>query len=65
MVNKMHQDDQLPPWVYVLTFVLVAMWLTHILGFFMGKEGFWMTLIGAIFFPAGMIHGALIWFGVF
>lgn len=42
---------------------MIAGWLTHIINcLMMGK---WCFLIaGAIFFPIGIIHGFLVWFGL-
>ncbi|RRY16449.1 hypothetical protein EGJ57_21330 [Brucella anthropi] len=37
-------------------------WLTHVVTCF--QEGLWGFLIaGAIFFPIGVVHGVMIWFG--
>lgn len=37
-------------------------WLTHVVTCF--QDGLWGFLIaGAIFFPIGVVHGIMIWFG--
>lgn len=47
---------------YILFFVLFAAWLTHVI--YSISMAFWGFLIaGAIFFPIGIIHGFMIWFG--
>lgn len=44
-------------------FSLVAAWLTHII--FCLTAGKWGFLIaGALFFPIGIIHGFMVWFGI-
>lgn len=41
---------------------MVAAWLTHVITCLM--HAMWGFLIaGALFFPIGMIHGVMIWFG--
>jgi len=43
-------------------FACIGPWLTHIV--FCLSTGKWGFLIaGAIFFPIGIIHGIMIWFG--
>ncbi len=39
-----------------------AAWITHVVTCF--QEGLWGFLIaGAIFFPIGIVHGVMLWFG--
>lgn len=47
---------------FLIAIILIAAWLTHIVTCL--AQGFWGFLIaGAIFFPIGIIHGFMIWFG--
>jgi len=47
---------------FFIAIVLIAAWLTHIVTCL--ANGFWGFLIaGAIFFPIGIIHGFMIWWG--
>lgn len=49
----------------ILLFVsFLAAWITHVISTIQSEE-FLLLLVGAIFFPIGIIHGFGIWFGVF
>ncbi len=54
-------------WIYILFGITMLVgtiggWITHIFTCF--SDGMWGFLIaGAIFFPAGIVHGIGIWFG--
>lgn len=48
----------------VIPIVFLAAWFTHITTSL--AAGAWgLLLVGAIFFPIGIIHGIGIWFGAF
>lgn len=47
---------------FLLGLVSIAGWLTHVITCLM--HAMWGFLIaGALFFPIGVIHGIMIWFG--
>jgi ethanolamine transporter EutH len=51
-------------WLAMIIITPVAAWLTHVVTCLVSGE--WGFLIaGAIFFPAGIVHGVGIWFGAF
>ena len=43
-------------------FAFIGAWLTHIV-FCLGAGKWGFLIAGAIFFPIGIIHGIMIWFG--
>lgn len=46
----------------IMMAIVVSAWLTHVVTCL--SHAFWGFLIaGAIFFPVGIIHGIMIWFG--
>lgn len=49
-------------YVYLIVALVAIAWLTHVITCL--TQAAWGFLIaGAIFFPIGIIHGVMIWFG--
>lgn len=46
----------------MMALILFAAWVTHVV-VSIGDEMWGFLVAGAIFFPIGIIHGLLIWFG--
>ncbi len=47
----------------IASVVCLAAWVTHVVVCIKSAAWF-LLLIGAFFFPVGIIHGVMVWFGV-
>ncbi|WP_019022990.1 hypothetical protein [Thioalkalivibrio sp. ALE23] len=43
---------------------MLAAYVTHVIHS-IAEEAWVILVIGALFFPVGIIHGAAVWFGIF
>lgn len=51
-------------WTTVIFFLALFMaWMTHVVTT-ISSGAYVLLLVGALFFPVGIIHGVMVWFGL-